>query len=79
MLLEQPAATLPLYHHYAMEEIRQKSRMNYKQAVRLWKAMKSAAKKAGKTAYFEQYIETVRMQFKRLRALQEELDKAQLH
>jgi len=79
VLLEQPAATLPLYHHYAMEEIRQKSRMNYKQAVRLWKAMKSAAKKAGKTAYFEQYIETVRMQFKRLRALQEELDKAQLH
>lgn len=79
VLLEQPAATLPLYHHYAMAEIRQKSRMNYKQAVRLWKAMKSAAKKAGKTAYFEQYIETVRTQFKRLRALQEELDKAQLH
>lgn len=79
VLLERPDATLPLYHHYAMEEIRQKSRMNYKQAVRLWKAMKSAAKKAGKTAYFEQYIETVRTEFKRLRALQEELDKAQLH
>ena len=79
VVAEKPAAVLPLYHHYAMEEIRQKSRMNYKQAVRIWKQMKSAAKKAGKTAYFENYIETVRTQYKRLRALQEELDKAQLH
>lgn len=79
VLSEKPAAALPLYHHYAMEEIRQKSRMNYKQAVRIWKQMKSAAKKAGKTTYFENYIESVRTQFKRLRALQEELDKAQLH
>ncbi len=79
VLSEKPAAALPLYHHYAMEEIRQKSRMNYKQAVRIWKQMKSAAKKAGKTTYFTDYIETVRTQFKRLRALQEELDKAQLH
>ena len=79
VVAEKPAAVLPLYHHYAMEEIRQKSRMNYKQAVRIWKQMKSASKKAGKTAYFENYIETVRTQYKRLRALQEELDKAQLH
>lgn len=78
VLAEKPAAALPLYHHYAMEEIRQKSRMNYKQAVRIWKKMKAAAKKAGKTSYFENYIETVRTQYKRLRALQEELDKAQL-
>ncbi|MFF5993879.1 hypothetical protein AAGS61_03840 [Lysinibacillus sp. KU-BSD001] len=78
VLSENPAATLPLYHHYAMEEIKQKSRMNYKQAVRLWKGMKSAAKKAGKTAYFEAYMENVRLHFKRLRALQEELDKAKL-
>ncbi|MEO4054094.1 hypothetical protein [Solibacillus sp. CAU 1738] len=73
-----PSVTLPLYHYYALEEVRQKSRMNYKQAVRIWKAMKSAAKKAGKTTYWTNYIETVRMQYKRLRALQEELDKGNL-
>ena len=59
-----------------MEELAQKTRMNYKQAVRIWKGMRSAAKKAGKTAYFEQYIQIIRTDYKRLRALQEELDKA---
>ncbi len=78
VLTEQPEALLPLYHKYAMQEVEQKSRMNYKQAVRIWKQMKSAAKKSGKMAYFEDYIETVRSKFKRLRALQEELEKANL-
>lgn len=71
-----PASALPLYHFYAMEELRQKSRMNYKQAVRIWRGMKSVAKKAGKMGYFEDYIGAIRQQYKRLRALQEELDKA---
>jgi len=75
VLAEAPAVTLPLYHHFAMEELAQKSRMNYKQAVRIWKGMRSAAKKAGKTAYFEQYMHIIRTDYKRLRALQEELDK----
>ena len=73
-----PSVTLPLYHYYAIEEVRQKSRMNYKQAVRIWKSMRTAAKKAGKTTYWTNYIETVRTHFKRLRALQEELDKGNL-
>ena len=75
VLAEAPAVTLPLYHHFAMEELAQESRLNYKQAVRIWKGMRSAAKKAGKTAYFEQYIHIIRTDYKRLRALQEELDK----
>lgn len=78
VLVEAPAVTLPLYHVYAMEEIRQRSRMNYKQAVRIWKSMKTAAKKAGKTAYFETYMQTVRAQYKRLRALQEEIERGNL-
>ena len=56
----------------------QKSRQNYKQAVRIWRAMKSAAKKAGKLDYFESYMEAVQQQFKRLRALQEEINKSNL-
>ncbi len=73
-----PATVLPLYHIFAMAEITQKSRMNYKQAVRIWKSMRSAAKRAGKTAYFETYMLTIRAEFKRLRALQEEIEKGNL-
>ncbi|WP_107942051.1 hypothetical protein [Metasolibacillus fluoroglycofenilyticus] len=75
---EAPAAALPLYHYYALEELRQKSRLNYKQAIRIWKSMKSVAKKAGKMTYWTNYMQTVQKQFKRLRALQEELDKSNL-
>lgn len=73
-----PETTLPLYHFYAMEEIQQKSRQNYKQAVRIWRAMKTASKKAGKLDYFITYIEAVQQQYKRLRALQEEISKSNL-
>ena len=73
-----PATVLPLYHVCAMAEVEQKSRMNYKQAVRIWKSMRSAAKRAGKTAYFETYMQTIRAEFKRLRALQEEIEKGNL-
>lgn len=78
VLDEAPEVTLPLYHYYALEEVKQKSRMNYKQAVRIWKLMKSAAKKSGKTNYWTDYIQAVREQYKRLRALQEELEKGNL-
>lgn len=73
-----PAAALPIYHLYAMEEINQKSRANYKHAVRIWRSMKSTAKKAGKLDYFEQYMATIQTKYKRLRALQEEILKANL-
>ena len=75
---EAPAVVLPLYHFYAMEEIKQKSRLHYKQAVRIWKKMKTAAKKAGKMNFWEEYIASIRNQYKRLRALQEELEKGNL-
>ena len=44
VLQVEPATVLPLYHVYAMAEIAQKSRLNYKQAVRIWKSMRSARK-----------------------------------
>lgn len=73
-----PEIALPLYHYYAMEEIQQKSRQNYKQAVRIWRAMKSASKKAGKLDYFTDYLDAVQQKYKRLRALQEEINKSNL-
>lgn len=78
VLQVEPATVLPLYHVYAMAEIAQKSRLNYKQAVRIWKSMRSAAKRAGKAAYFETYMQTIRAEYKRLRALQEEIEKGNL-
>lgn len=78
VLAHEPALLLPLYHVFALREVEQKSRSHYKQAVRIWKMMKSAAKKANKLAYFEQYIEAMQQQFKRLRALQEEMEKGKL-
>ena len=78
VLDEAPHVTLPIYHYFAMEELKQKSRMNYKQAVKLWKSMRNAAKKAGKSSFFEDYIRVIRTENKRLRALQEELDKGNL-
>lgn len=78
VLEEEPSAILPLLHVYAMEEVRGRSRINYKQAVRIWKRMKTAAKKAGKTTYFESYMQTMRSQNKRLRALLEEIEKGNL-
>lgn len=78
VLQVEPATVLPLYHVYAMAEVTQKSRINYKQAVRIWKSMRSAAKRAGKTAYFETYMNTIRTEYKRLRALQEEIEKGNL-
>lgn len=78
VLQEAPATVLPLYHVYAMVEVEQKSRMNYKQAVRIWKNMRSAARRAGKANFFETYMQTIRAEFKRLRALQEEIEKGNL-
>ena len=78
VLEEAPHVTLSIFHHYAMQELNQKSRANYKQAVKLWKGMRNAAKKAGKSTFFEDYINVIRTEYKRLRALQEELDKGNL-
>ena len=78
VLAEDPAAALPLLHVYAMDELRGRSRMNYKQAVKIWKKMKTAAKRGGKTAFFETYMQTIQTQNKRLRALQEEIEKGNL-
>ena len=75
---KKPDALLPLYHALAMSELNQKSRQHYKQAVRVWKKMKTAAKKSGKTEFWNHYVDQTRQQYKRLRALQEEIEKGNL-
>lgn len=78
VLLEAPDTVLPLYHVLAIREVREKNRHSYKQAVRIWKKMKSAAKKGGKNDYWNMYVSEIQSKYKRLRALQEEIQKGNL-
>ncbi|MGB3261061.1 SWIM zinc finger family protein [Paenisporosarcina sp.] len=78
VLQEAPETVLPLYHVLALTEVRERNRHNYKQAVRIWKKMKSAAKKSGKTDYWNNYVGELQAKYRRLRALQEEIQKGNL-
>ncbi|WP_244896239.1 hypothetical protein [Planomicrobium okeanokoites] len=73
-----PDYALPLYHRYAMAHLDDRSRASYKQAVRIWKKMKSACKKSDQMEFWKSYIKEIRTQNKRLRALQEEIEKGNL-
>ncbi|WP_088007311.1 hypothetical protein [Indiicoccus explosivorum] len=75
---EAPDCVLPLYHRYAEFYLAERSRGGYKQAVRMWKRMKTACKKSGQLPFFEAYIQEIRARHKRLRALQQEIEKGQL-
>ena len=73
-----PDFVLPLYHRFAMDFLEERNRPGYKQAVRIWKKMKSACKKSGQLEFWNAYMTEVRTQNKRLRALQEEIEKGNL-
>ncbi|QFF97958.1 hypothetical protein PB01_03515 [Psychrobacillus glaciei] len=75
---EAPEVLLPLYHHYAMRFILEKNRYSYKQAIRIWKKMKQVAKKTNDTDFWNEYVETIREKYRRLRALQQEIEKGNL-
>ena len=75
---DAPEVLLPLYHHYAMRFINEKNRYSYKQAVRIWKKMKAIAKKSNEADYWNAYLENVRDKYRRLRALQQEIEKGNL-
>lgn len=75
---EAPEVLLPLYHHYAMRFLLEKNRYGYKQAVRVWKKMKQVAKKTNDTDFWNEYVEAIREKYRRLRALQQEIEKGNL-
>ncbi|AYC28853.1 hypothetical protein [Paenisporosarcina cavernae] len=78
VMQEAPSELLPFYHFLAMKEVAARSRANYTQAVRIWKKMKTAAKKAGQVDFWQDYLTEIQTQYKRLRALQEEIQKGSL-
>ncbi|RNF39999.1 hypothetical protein [Planococcus salinus] len=73
-----PDYVLPLYHRYAIGHLEERNRSNYKQAVRVWKKMKAACKKSGQMEFWKSYMNEIQTQNKRLRALQEEIEKGSL-
>lgn len=75
VLEENPKAVLPLLHYYAVMEIEQKTRMNYKEAASILKKMKAACQKMGKMNFWTDYIYQLQMKFKRLKAFLEELER----
>lgn len=78
VMQEAPETVLPLYHVLALNEVRERNRHSYKQAVRIWKKMKSAAKKSNKIDYWNDYVREIQAKYRRLRALQEEIQKGNL-
>lgn len=78
-LAADPASVLPLLHLYATNFIKERNRQSYRRAVRLFKKMKTSAKKSGKHEFWNRYVETVRDKNRRLRALMEEMEKGNLY
>ncbi|PIC64021.1 hypothetical protein CSV79_08865 [Sporosarcina sp. P13] len=77
-LAEDAQAVFPLMHAEALKLVKEKNRDSYRRAVRLWKQMKTAAKRDGRNEFWNRYVNTVRQQFPRLRALMEEMEKGNL-
>lgn len=77
--LEAPAAVLPLLHNFAMGYIAEKNRHGYRRAVKIFKTMKSCSKRSGKIDFWNRYVDTIRNEHRRLRALSEEMERSNLH
>ena len=75
---EAPEVLLPLYHHYAIRYLQEKNRYSYKQAVRVWKKMKQVAKKSNQKDFWNDYVTNLKEKYRRLRALQQEIEKGNL-
>ena len=73
-----PGVLLPLYVKSVKDEINMRSRENYKQAVRYLKRIKAQYKKLKREEVWENYIQQLAEEHKRLRAFKEELKKGKL-
>ncbi|WP_411334086.1 SWIM zinc finger family protein [Metabacillus indicus] len=75
---ESPESLLTVYHHAIRHEIAQKTRSNYKFAVRYLKKARTLYKKLKKESQFEIYLGKLAHEHRRLRAFQEELKRGKL-
>jgi hypothetical protein len=74
----EPGALIPLYVKTVQDEIRMKTRENYKMAVRYLKRIKAQYKKLKREEVWENYLGHLIEEHKRLRAFKEELKKGKL-
>ncbi|WP_406621009.1 SWIM zinc finger family protein [Bacillus atrophaeus] len=73
-----PEALIPSYHREVAFYIDQKNRSAYKEAARHLKKLRTLYKKAKKQKVWDRYIKQLSGNYRRLRALQEELQKGKL-
>ncbi len=78
LIEEAPMEAIYLCHTHVTEQIALRNRMNYKEAVRVLKKMKRAAKKAGRADWWNEYLAVLRKKHSRLRALMEEMERGKL-
>ncbi|KAA0548539.1 SWIM zinc finger family protein [Bacillus sp. BGMRC 2118] len=69
---------IPLYHRAVNEAIRERNRPSYKLAVRYLKKLRTYYKKIKQVDRWEEFIERLAVEHKRLRAFQEELERGKL-
>lgn len=73
-----PVVLLPLYHQAVQKSIEQKNRSSYKEAVKLLKKLRTIYKKEKRVQEWDDYMERLTQQTKRLRAFQEECKRGKL-
>ncbi|QQE63729.1 hypothetical protein GFS31_03980 [Leptolyngbya sp. BL0902] len=73
---DQPKTAMKLYREMIEDAIADRGRENYRKAVEYLKAVKRLSQATGQKVDFNQYVQTLRDQNKTLRALKEELDRA---
>ncbi|TXC85946.1 SWIM zinc finger family protein [Metabacillus litoralis] len=74
----EPGILVPLYVKSVQDQIALKTRENYKMAVRYLKRIKAQYKKLKREEVWENYINQLAIEHKRLRAFKEELKKGKL-
>lgn len=75
---QDPSLLLPVFHQAIDDQIRQKNRTAYKEAIRLLKKLSALYKQMERQDRFELYLERLARHYGRLRAFQEELKRGKL-
>ncbi len=76
---KEPRVLLPLFHQFVEEEMEERTRPHYQQAVRFLLQMRNFAEASALHDWWNRYIDTLKKRYSRLRAFQEELEKGQVY
>lgn len=79
VIQKSPKHAVLAMHPFVLREIDQKTRPHYKRAVRFLKKMRTCANRAGMHSWWNTYVDELRNSFRRLRALQEEIEKGKIY